>query len=136
MAVNKVMLIGNLGKDPELRKTQNGTSVANFSIAITEYYKDKDGNKQTSTEWVNIEVWGRTAEFVGKYARKGSQVFVDGKIKTKQWKKDNGDTMYQTVINAQSIDLLGSKPSGNNQQQQKNVEPASAMIPQEDDLPF
>jgi len=106
--VNKVILLGRLGKDPEVRNLENGNQVANFSIATSEYSKDKSGNKKESTEWHNIVLWGKVAEIASKYLKKGNQVLVEGKIKTRSWEKD-GVTRYVTEIMGDNITLLGGK---------------------------
>ena len=90
--LNKVMLIGNLGKDPEVRALESGVPVATFSLATSESYKDKEGNRQTATEWHNIVVWRGLAEVAEKYLKKGSQIYVEGKLKTRNWQDKDGNT--------------------------------------------
>ncbi len=102
-SLNKVLLIGRLGKDPEVRYTQSGQAVANFSIATDESYTDKSGEKQKKTEWHNIVVWGKTVEaFVQPYLHKGDLVYIEGKLQTRSWEKD-GVTKYTTEVNVTDI---------------------------------
>ncbi len=109
-SVNKWIGIGRLGKDPEVRFTQGGKAVANFSIATDETYKDKDGNKQKKTEWVNLVVWGNSVEaFVQPYLHKGDLVYVEGKLQTRSWEKD-GVKKYTTEINVTDIKGLVTTP--------------------------
>lgn len=107
MAVNKVILVGNLGKDPELRYTGSGTAVCNFSLATTENYKDRDGNKQEKTEWHNIVIWRQLAEIAGKYLTKGKQVYLEGKIQTRSYDDRDGNKRYITEIVVDEMQMLG-----------------------------
>ena len=107
MSVNKVILIGNLGKDPEVRFTQTGSAVANFSIATSEQWNDRDGKRQERTEWHNIVVWGKQAETCGQYLAKGRQVYVEGSIRTRSYDDKTGTKRYVTEIVAQRIRFLG-----------------------------
>jgi single-strand DNA-binding protein len=107
MSVNKVILIGNLGKDPEVRFTQTGSAVANFSIATSEQWNDRDGKRQERTEWHNIVVWGKQAETCGQYLAKGRQVYVEGSIRTRSYDDKTGAKRYVTEIVAQRIRFLG-----------------------------
>lgn len=107
--VNKVILIGNLGKDPELRYTPNGIAVANFSIATNERWKDKDGNYQDRTEWHRIVAWRKLAETVGEYLKKGSQVYIEGRLQTRTWEDQNGNKRSTTEIVADSLQMLGRR---------------------------
>lgn len=126
MGVNKFIAIGNLGKDPETITT-NSNNVSKFSIAVTESWKNKDGEKQQSTEWVNCECWGRLSEIVDKYLKKGSQVFIEGKLKTDTYEKD-GQKKYSTKIVVNNLQMLGGK----NDKQSNN----STDAKESDDLPF
>jgi single-strand DNA-binding protein len=108
-SVNKVILIGNLGSDPELRRTQSGQAVATFRLATNESWADRDGNRQERTEWHRIVAWARLAEIVDQYMKKGRQVFVEGRIQTRQWQDQQGQTRYTTEIVAQNIMMLGSR---------------------------
>jgi single-strand DNA-binding protein len=136
--VNKAILIGNLGKDPELRYTPSGQAVASFSLATSEKWRDKDGNMQDRTEWHNIVVWGRQAEVAKEYLAKGRPVYIEGRIQTRSWQDKDGNTRYTTEIISQRMQFLGSRDQG---------APAEGPTPPEtpqpdnlagedDDLPF
>ncbi len=112
MSVNKVILVGNLGRDVELRHTPGGAAVAKFSLATNEVWKDKNGQKQEHTEWHNIVAWGKLAEFCGTYLTKGRQVYVEGSVRTRTYDDETGNRRYFTEVRAQIIQLLGPKPSG------------------------
>lgn len=154
--VNKVILLGRLGKDPEVRHLENGTPVASFSIATSETYKDRNsGERIEKTEWHNIVLWRGLAEVAEKYLHKGDQVYIDGKLKTRSWEKD-GVTRYTTEIvadnmnllsnrNPQNVDTAGNQGGGSAQAstpqppaaQSANPEASQAQNSQEmDDLPF
>jgi len=122
--MNKVILIGNLGADPELKYAQSGTAVCNFSLATTEKYTDKSGEKQEETEWHRIVAWGRLAEICGEYLSKGKKVVIEGKIRTREWIDKDEKKRYTTEIIARQMIMLGA--GENTPKQQK--EP--------DDLPF
>ena len=107
-SVNKVILVGNLGRDPEVRYMPNGEAVANFSIATTENWKDKSGVKQEKTEWHNIVMYRRLAEIAGEYLKKGRPVYIEGRLQTRKWEKD-GVTRYSTEIIGDQMQMLGSK---------------------------
>jgi single-strand DNA-binding protein len=109
--INKVILIGNLGKDPELRHTPQGQAVANFSLATSENWTDKNGQKQERTEWHRVVVWGKTAELVAKYLSKGRKAFVEGKLQTRAWDDKEGQKRYTTEIIATSVQFLDSAAS-------------------------
>ena len=110
-SLNKVLLIGNLGKDPELKYTPAGVAVCNFSVATAEKWTDKDGNTQERTEWHNIEVWRRNAEVAAEYLKKGRQVFIEGKLRTRSWEQE-GQKRYAIDIVADRFLMLGTKPEG------------------------
>ncbi|NDD91535.1 single-stranded DNA-binding protein [bacterium] len=112
MSVNKVILIGRLGQNPEVRHTPSGSSVANFSLATNESWTDKQGQKQERTEWHRVVVWGKLADLCGQYLVKGRQIFVEGKLQTRQWQDKDGQTKYTTEVLAQTVQFLG----GNAQQ--------------------
>jgi single-strand DNA-binding protein len=106
--VNKVILIGNLGKDPEVRHLESGATVANFSLATSESYKDRNsGERKTVTEWHNIVVWRGLAEIAEKYLKKGSQVYIEGKLRTRSWDDKDGNTRYTTEVLADNMTMLG-----------------------------
>lgn len=111
MSVNKVILIGRLGSNPELRYTTNGSPVANFNLATNEAWMDKEGKKQEKTEWHRIVVFGKLAELCGQYLAKGRQTYLEGKLQTRQWQDKDGQTKYTTEIQATSVQFLGDKSS-------------------------
>jgi single-strand DNA-binding protein len=111
-SVNKAILVGNLGKDPEVRYMTNGEAVASATLATTDKWKDKQGQPQEKTEWHNLSFFGRLAEIAGEYLRKGSQIYVEGRIATDKWQDKEGKDRYTTKIVVQQMQMLGSKPSG------------------------
>ena len=117
--VNKVILVGNLGKDPEVRYLESGTAVANFTLATSETYKDRNtGERITQTEWHNIVLWRGLAEVAEKYLKKGSQVYVEGKLKTRSWEDKDGNTRYTTEIVGDTMTMLGKREDSNTASQQ------------------
>ncbi len=150
MSLNKVMLIGNVGKDPLIRHNENGGTSANFSVATTEKYKDRNGVLQEQTEWHNVVCWRGIAETVEKFVKKGSLVFIEGKLRYRDWKDQNGQERYTTEILATTINLLGKRTENNSTTPyaQSNIQNASASQKEEqgynngeenadiDDLPF
>jgi len=137
-SLNKVQLIGHLGKDPELKYTPSGVAVANFSIATNESWKDQEGNVQERTEWHNIVAWRASAEYAEKYIRKGAQLYIEGKIQTRSWEKD-GIKRYTTEIYVESFQLLGKKPEtieALNTVSAPQADAIQAPPHAEDDLPF
>ena len=117
--INKVILIGNVGQDPEVRYTgdaSNGAKVATIRLATTERYRDRNGNPQEHTEWHNVVVWRNQADVAEKYVKKGTQLYVEGRIRTRSWDDQNGNKRYTTDIVADTIQLLGRRPEGNGQQ--------------------
>ena len=142
--VNKVILVGRLGKDPEVRNLENGAVVANFSLATSESYKDRNtGEKKEITEWHNIVLWRGLAEVAQKYVRKGDMVYIEGKLRTRSWEKE-GVTRYTTEVVADSMTMLSSKGSGGATNQDYSSQERSSsdtMRPSvvdnsTDDLPF
>lgn len=121
-SVNKVILIGNLGRDPEVRYMPSGDAVANITIATTETWKDKGGEKQEQTEWHRVAMFGKTAEIAGEYLKKGSQVYIEGKLQTRKWTDKEGQERYTTEIRADRMQMLGSRSGG-----------SERMAPTEDD---
>ena len=107
-AINKVILVGNLGKDPEVRHLEGGATVASFPLATSEYYKDKSGNKVEQTEWHNIVLWRSQAEFAEKYIKKGYTVFIEGKIRTRSWEDKEKNKRYTTEVIGDSISIVNS----------------------------
>lgn len=117
--INKVILIGNVGQDPEVRYTgdaSNGAKVATIRLATTERYRDRNGNPQEHTEWHNVVVWRNQADVVEKYVKKGTQLYVEGRLRTRSWDDQSGNKRYTTDIVADTIQLLGRRPEGNGQQ--------------------
>jgi len=112
MSVNKVLLIGNLGKDPEVRFTPGGRAVARFPVATSEVWNDQEGQRQERTEWHNIVVWGKQAETCGQYLAKGRQVFLEGSIRSRQYDDKEGNRRYITEVVAQRVQFLGSRGDG------------------------
>jgi len=111
-SVNKVILVGNVGRDPELRYTQGGQPVASFSVATNERFKDRDGNWKDRTEWHRIVAWARLAEICGEYLRKGSQVYIEGRIQTRDWEDKEGNKRQTTEVVALSMQMLGRRGEG------------------------
>ncbi|MGZ3699271.1 MAG: single-stranded DNA-binding protein [Bdellovibrionota bacterium] len=107
MSVNKVILVGRLGQNPEVKYTPSGAAVANFSVATNESWTDKAGAKQERTEWHRIVVWGKLAELCSQYLSKGRQCYVEGRLQTRQWQDKDGQTKYTTEVNAQTVQFLG-----------------------------
>ena len=128
--VNKVILVGNLGKDPEVRYLDNGVAVANFSLATTENYKNKQGERVSQTEWHNIVLWRGLAEVAEKYLKKGSSIYIEGKIKNRKWEDKDGNTRYNTEILGDNMTMLGAKPSSEETSLNTNTQETN------DDLPF
>lgn len=156
--INKVILVGNVGQDPEVRYTgdaNNGAKVATIRLATTERYRDRNGNLQEHTEWHSVVVWRNTADVVEKYVRKGSQLYIEGRLRTRSWDDQTGNKRYTTEIMADTLQLLGRKQDGQQQggyqqsyQQNSGYAPAAQPVQQpvapqniadngpEDDLPF
>lgn len=130
MSVNKVILVGNLGKDPEVRYTPAGVAVASFSLATTESYKDRDGQRQSKTEWHNVVAWRQLAEICGKYLHKGKQVYIEGKLQTRKWQDRDGNDRYSTEIIADQMQMLGrASEEGGSYQGESGGESYSAAMP-------
>ena len=131
-SLNKVMLIGNIGADPEVRTTPSGALCATFRVACSESWTDKDGQRQERTEWFTIVAWRKLAEIVQRYLRKGSKVYIEGKLQTRSWEdKNGGGKRYATEVQADSLVMLSGKESSEARSSTSN----SSEIP-EDDLPF
>jgi single-strand DNA-binding protein len=145
--VNKVILVGRLGKDPEVRNLENGATVARFTMATSETYKDKTtGERKELTEWHNVVLWRGLADIASKYLHKGDQVYIEGKLRTRSWEKD-GVTRYTTDVVGDEMTLLGSKQGGNSSQEYSSKTNNSSEEPRNsgagapadtstDDLPF
>ncbi len=136
-SLNKVQLIGNLGKDPELKYTPSGVAVATFSIATSESWKDQEGNQQEKTEWHNIVAWRKLAEICGEYLKKGKKVYIEGKLQTRNYEKD-GVKRYVTEIVADQLIMLDGGGAGKpvNSNAASEVSSSHADAPKDDDLPF
>lgn len=150
MSVNKAILVGRVGANPELKNFDGGTKVVNFSLATSEYFKDKAGVRQQKTEWHNVVAWSTLAEIVAKNVVKGSELYVEGKIVTRSWDDKDGVKKYTTEIVASEVRFLGSKKSEEGETTSKSTPDASAKAPTktatpvmavaandvDDDLPF
>ncbi len=149
MSINKVILIGNVGKDPEVKHLESNVSVANFPLATSENYTNKNGEKVTTTEWHNIVCWRNQATLAENYIRKGSQIYIDGRIRTRSYDAQDGSKRYITEIYADTIQLLGKKGDGASNEGSKPGEPIHLSEPasgqgayntngdkEGDDLPF
>ena len=138
--INKAIIVGNLGADPEIRHTQAGATVATFNVATTERWKDKDGQQQESTEWHRIVVWRKLAEICGEYLHKGSKVYLEGKITTRKWQDQSGTDRYTTEIVAHEMKMLDGKPrssgGGNSGAYDPGPEPGGYQGDMGDDVPF
>jgi len=144
-SVNKVILIGNLGKDPEIRTTPQGTSLARFSLATTTAWKDASGAKQERTEWHEIVAWEKLAQICGEYLHKGKMVYVEGSLQTRSWDDQNGQKRYKTEIKASNVVMLSRREDGARtgataaspaREVADAPEPAPAGAGYDDDVPF
>lgn len=155
-SVNKVIIVGNVGKDPETRYTPNGDQITNISVATTDSWKDKaTGEKREATEWHRVVFFGKLAEIAGQYLKKGSQVYIEGRLRTRKWQGQDGQDRYTTEISADAMQMLGSRSQGGGdtgpqpQQRQSGTsaagnqrtsrpaaEPSGALGDFEDDIPF
>ena len=111
-SLNKVMIIGNLGRDPEMRFTANGDAMATFSVACNRRYQSRDGDHREETEWVRVVLWRRLAEIAGQYLQRGSQVYIEGRLQTRSWEDQQGQTRYMTEVVGQQMQMLGSRGGG------------------------
>lgn len=146
MSVNKVILVGNVGKDPEVRYLDNNVAVAKFSLATSETYKNRNNEKVTNTEWHNIVLWRAQAEFAEKYIKKGSQLYIEGKIQNRSYNDKDGNKKYITEITGDTVQLLGRKsdsnepPAPSESPASQKIESEGDILPEEDslddDLPF
>ncbi|HQT25166.1 MAG: single-stranded DNA-binding protein [Burkholderiales bacterium] len=142
-AVNKAILIGNLGKDPDVRYTPEGTAITNITLATTENWKDKNGEKQEKTEWHHVVFFGKLAEIAGEYLTKGSQIYVEGRIRTRKWQDKEGQDRYTTEIVAGIMQMLGGRrnaPDGSNSSAEPlhsgPLQQASGFDGMDDDIPW
>ena len=149
-SVNKVILIGNVGRDPETRYMPSGDAMVNLSLATTDQWKDKNGEKQEKTEWHRIVIFGKTAEIAGQYLRKGSQIYIEGRLQTRKWTDKEGQERYTTEIVADRMQMLGSRGGGGDAPMDRETAPGAAPEPRaaaprksgtgfddiDDDIPF
>jgi len=139
-SVNKVILIGNLGKDPETRYMSNGEAVTNITLATTDIWKDRNGEKQEKTEWHRVTFYRKLAEIAGEYLKKGSPVYIEGRLETRKWTDKSGAERYTIEIIANEMKMLGGKSQESDQQptkEQAKQKPASSWVDDlEDDIPF
>jgi single-strand DNA-binding protein len=142
-SVNKVILIGNLGRDPELRYTKNGQAVANFSLATSDNYTNRDGQKEERTEWHRIVAWAKTAELCTQYLSKGRTVYIEGQLRTREWEDKDGNKRQTTEVHAQTVQFLSPRGAGGGGSASSGAPrggdssgPAADGPPAEDDIPF
>nr|QBM02726.1 single-stranded DNA-binding protein [uncultured archaeon] len=128
-SVNKVILVGRVGANPELKNFEGGSKVVNFAIATSENFKDKAGVKQQKTEWHNIVAWAEKAELISKYVSKGSLVYIEGKLQTRSWDDKDGVKRYTTEVNAFTIEFLDSKKSEDGETSTKTEAPTKTVTP-------
>jgi len=145
--VNKVILVGNLGRDPDVRYTPNGSAVTKFTVATTDSWNDKQtGERQDKTEWHRVVMFGKLAEIAGEYLKKGSQVYIEGRLQTSKWQDNSGNDRYTTEIVANEMQMLGGRQSGGGQYQSQtnqnqsgggafDKQPSSAPAQKQDDAP-
>ncbi len=142
-SVNKVILVGNLGRDPETRYLPDGSAVSNLNVATTDSWKDKSGEKQEKTEWHRVSLFGRLAEIAAEYLKKGSQVYLEGRLQTRKWQDKEGQDRYTTEIVADRLQMLGGRSSGGtepssttNNSKTTNAPPTGGYDDFTDDIPF
>lgn len=145
-SVNKVILIGNLGRDPELRYTKNGQAVANFSLATSDNFTSKDGQREERTEWHRIVAWGKTAELCTQYLTKGRTAYIEGQLRTREWEDKEGHKRQTTEVHAQTVQFIGPRgqgaPAGGGgggggpRPSESSSSPSSEAPPADDEIPF
>jgi single-strand DNA-binding protein len=137
-SVNKVILVGNLGQDPELKYTPSGAAVTNFTLATNEVWKDNEGNSQERTEWHRIVLWRKQAEFAGEWLKKGRKIYVEGRLQTRSWEDKEGIKRYTTEVVGDTFITLDSRSDGERPAQtaETSSAPPAADAQEEDDLPF
>jgi single-strand DNA-binding protein len=137
--LNKVMLIGNVGKDPEMRYTANGSDVTTFSLAVNRNFQSTEGERREETDWFEIVTWNKLAELCSQFLQKGRQAYVEGRLHTRSWEGQDGQKKYRTEVVAQTVLFLGSAPGSGGGQRMMYEETAAAAAPgsvEPDDLPF
>lgn len=132
-SLNRVQLIGNAGKDPEGRYTNSGSKVVSLSLGVNNTFKTKNGETRKETEWFNLEVWGKLGDIVQEYVHKGSQIYVEGRLKTDKFEDKSGEVKYYTKVVVSTIQFLGSNSNGNSRQSEAEV---PTETPDEDSIPF
>src|SRR5664279_760978 len=135
-SLNKVMLIGNLGKDPEVRFTASGQAVASFSLATSEKFKGKNGEWEERTEWHNITLWGKLAEIAGEYLAKGKTVFIEGRLQTRKWQDRDGKDRFTTEIVGEKMQMLSRKEGNAQHEEAASSLEEPAPLTNDDDIPF
>lgn len=143
-SVNRVILIGNLGADPETRYLPNGDQVTTLRLATTDVWKDKDGNKQEATEWHRVVLWRKLAEIASQYLKKGAQIYIEGSLKTRKWQDKDGQDRYTTEVTGDTMKMLGRRPEGGSsapvpapaRPAQSSAAPAAGGEDWTDDIPF
>jgi len=140
-SVNKVILLGNLGRDPEVRRSQSGNAVANFTLATNESWNNKDGQKEERTEWHRVVVFGKLAEICGQYLQKGKQVYIEGRLQTRSWEDRDGNKRYTTEVVASNMVMLSRSGMGGGDSMAPPIDPDSyessrPSAPPDDDIPF
>ena len=140
-SVNKVILVGNLGKDPEVRHTPSGAAVANFSIATNEAWNNREGQREERTEWHRVVAFGKLAEICGQYLKKGKQVYIEGRLQTRSWDDRDGNKRYTTEIVATTMTMLGRAGEGPSESYAPPIDEGgfsgpSSSGPEDDDIPF
>ena len=134
--MNKIIIIGNVGRDPEMRYTQGGNSVTSFSVADNNKYTTRDGEKHEETEWFNVSAFGRQAEICNQYLSKGSQVYIEGRVKSRTYQGNDGQTRHSLDVTVQNVQLLGGRDDDRQQYQGSNQSPRDNNQDEIDDLPF
>ncbi len=134
--LNKVLLIGNLGRDPEVRYTASGTAVASFSLATAEKFKNKGGEWEERTEWHNIILWGRLADIAGEYLAKGKSVFIEGRLQTRKWQDRDGKDRFTTEIVGEKMQMLSRKEGNGRNEEAAQGHDEPVPLPSDDDEPF
>lgn len=137
MTVNKVILIGRLGAEPEVRYLQNGDAIASIRLATTDRYRDKaSGEMKELTEWHRVSFFGKLAEVIGEYARKGGELYIEGQIRTRKWQAQDGTDRYSTEIAAKSMQFLRPAPGSSDRSRDKPPPQGTHRAPEDDDIPF